>query len=94
MIRPIYSSPPLHGALLVNKILSNPEHFRKWNEEMSDISKRLNSLRKELKEKLIEFKAQGNWNHIVNQNGMYSFTGLNRKYLIFLIRIIVLKFYF
>merc|ERR1712028_295313 len=37
VIRPMYSSPPKHGALLVVKVLGNPERLAKWKVELKAI---------------------------------------------------------
>lgn len=34
IVRPMYSSPPLHGALLVERVLGNADHFQQWKEEL------------------------------------------------------------
>jgi aspartate aminotransferase len=70
----------MHGALLVHRVLSSPDNFKKWCQELSAISRRIIELRKTLKEKLLEMKTPGNWDHIVNQIGMFSYTGLNGKF--------------
>jgi aspartate aminotransferase len=36
-------------------------------------------MRKALKGKLDELQTPGNWDHIINQIGMFSFTGLTEK---------------
>ena len=41
------------------------------------MSGRIISARKMLKEELIALGTPGNWDHITNQIGMFSFTGLN-----------------
>jgi len=83
IIRPMYSSPPMHGALIVAKILSKPEYFQRWKEELSSISNRIIQVRKILRDELESLKTPGNWEHITNQIGMFSYTGLNGKKLIF-----------
>jgi aspartate aminotransferase len=39
---------------------------------------RIIDMRKSLYEHLLRLKTPGNWNHIVDQIGMFSFTGLTR----------------
>ncbi len=39
-------------------------------------------MRAQLKEKLKALGTPGTWEHITEQIGMFSFTGLNRKYLL------------
>lgn len=40
---------------------------------------RILTMRSELRARLEAFKTPGTWNHITEQIGMFSFTGLNRK---------------
>ncbi|KAG9520117.1 hypothetical protein KCU71_g23836, partial [Aureobasidium melanogenum] len=44
-----------------------------------EMSGRIISMRKALKGKLDELQTPGNWDHITNQIGMFSFTGLTEK---------------
>jgi aspartate/tyrosine/aromatic aminotransferase len=80
IIRPMYSSPPMHGALIVTKILSNPEYFQRWKNELNAISNRIITIRKLLRDELESLKTPGTWEHITNQIGMFSYTGLNGKF--------------
>jgi len=75
----MYSNPPMHGALLVHKVLSVPENYKKWSDELAAVSKRIIEVRSLLKKKLLELNTPGNWDHIVNQIGMFSYTGLSGK---------------
>lgn len=40
------------------------------------MSGRISNMRKALYDKLIQYKTPGTWEHIINQIGMFSFTGL------------------
>lgn len=73
----MYSNPPMHGALLVHKVLSVPEYYQRWADELAAVSRRIIDVRSLLKKKLLELKTPGNWDHIVNQIGMFSYTGLS-----------------
>jgi len=74
------SNPPAHGARLVALILNNPDLFEEWKRDISTMAGRIIDMRKELFRLLTdEFKTPGNWNHIVNQIGMFSFTGINQE---------------
>lgn len=79
IIRTIYSNPPIHGARIVSTILSNVELFDEWKNELKIMSDRIKKIRVELYNKLIERKTPGNWNHIINQIGMFSFLGISEK---------------
>lgn len=46
------------------------------------MSGRIIQMRQALKQKLDELKTPGTWEHITSQIGMFSYTGLNRKYTI------------
>lgn len=77
IIRAMYSSPPVHGALIVTTILSDPQLFSEWISEVNVMSDRIKLMRKMLFEKLCENKTPGDWTNIINQIGMFSFTGLS-----------------
>ncbi|KAK9465400.1 pyridoxal phosphate-dependent transferase [Lipomyces arxii] len=70
------SNPPAYGARIVTKILSDPDLFQLWTENLKEMSGRIQEMRKVLYDKLIELGTPGTWTHIVNQIGMFSFTGL------------------
>lgn len=80
IIRPMYSNPPQNGALIAYRILSNPQTYKAWLKEVKMVANRIDDMRKALKQALIDNGCPGNWDHITNQIGMFSFTGLNRKY--------------
>jgi len=79
VIRPMYSSPPKHGAELVMKILGNEERYAKWKEELTAMSSRILEVRDLLRKGLEAKGTPGTWNHITDQIGMFSFTGLSEK---------------
>eukprot|EP01067_Filipodium_phascolosomae_P009279 Filipodium_phascolosomae@DN8235_c0_g1_i1.p1 len=76
VVRPMYSSPPCHGARIVIKILTNPALLDQWKQELKDVSLRILKVRKLLKDGLEAQKTPGEWKHITDQIGMFSFTGL------------------
>ena len=78
VIRPMYSSPPMHGAAIVVTVLSDPQLYSQWKRELADMSARIQRMRTALKSALLDVGCPGNWDHITNQIGMFSFTGLNR----------------
>merc|ERR1711933_299560 len=79
VIRPMYSSPPKHGAEIVMKVLGNEARFAKWKEELTEMSSRILEVRSLLRKGLEEKGTPGAWNHITDQIGMFSFTGLSEK---------------
>jgi aspartate/tyrosine/aromatic aminotransferase len=76
VIRPMYSSPPIHGALLVMKVLGEPEMFAAWKAELAAMAQRILEVRDLLRKGLEAKGTPGTWNHITDQIGMFSFTGL------------------
>ncbi|KAL2643079.1 hypothetical protein R1flu_010666 [Riccia fluitans] len=79
VIRPMYSTPPTHGASIVTLILSSKKWFEEWKEELKAMADRIRSMRHELFNALKERQTPGNWEHILNQIGMFTFTGLSKE---------------
>ncbi|CAD6588007.1 MAG: aspartate transaminase aat1, partial [Tremellales sp. Tagirdzhanova-0007] len=75
VIRPLYSSPPMHGAQLVATILGTPELYEQWLGEVKKMADRIITMRARLYDLLVELKTPGEWGHIKSQIGMFSFTG-------------------
>lgn len=71
------SNPPAYGAKVVATILSNPDLRIQWEEDLITMSSRIQKMRKELRLRLEALETPGTWEHITNQTGMFSFTGLN-----------------
>ena len=79
IVRTAYSNPPKHGALIVDTIYRNPELYKEYLSELKSISGRIIETRKQLRDELEKLKVAGDWSHITNQIGMFSYTGLSRK---------------
>merc|ERR1719191_230752 len=75
----MYSSPPVYGALIVAKVLSSPRLFQAWCDELKEMSSRINEVRDLLRRGLEKKGTPGKWNHITDQIGMFSFTGLKKE---------------
>ena len=66
------SNPPSHGARLVALILQDPQLFSEWKQDISTMATRIIDMRHELHRLLTqELKTPGNWDHILNQIGMF-----------------------
>jgi len=76
VVRAMYSNPPMHGALIMAKILGDAELKRTWLGELRSVSQRIIDMRRALYEGLVKLGIQGDWTHITNQIGMFSYTGL------------------
>ncbi|GAB7348196.1 hypothetical protein MBLNU459_g6200t1 [Dothideomycetes sp. NU459] len=73
------SNPPAYGARIASLILNEKTLFAEWEANLREMSGRIISMRKALKEKLDQMGTPGTWNHITDQIGMFSFTGLTEK---------------
>ncbi|KAI0837819.1 pyridoxal phosphate-dependent transferase [Hypoxylon sp. FL0890] len=73
------SNPPLYGARIASIVLNDPQLFAEWEENLRTMSGRIISMRKALRAKLEELGTPGTWNHITDQIGMFSFTGLTEQ---------------
>jgi len=76
VIRPMYSSPPKHGGELVMKIVGDKARFEAWKTELTGMADRILEVRSLLRGGLEKKGTPGTWNHITDQIGMFSFTGL------------------
>jgi len=79
VVRPMYSSPPVHGALLVQRILGDQASLEAWKTELKEMADRILEVRSLLRKGLEEKGTPGAWNHITDQIGMFSYTGLTEK---------------
>lgn len=84
VIRPMYSSPPAHGARIVAGVLGDPANYRAWQEELAAMARRIGDMRTALKAALDANGAPGDWTRIVKQRGMFSYTGLSAAHVAYL----------
>ncbi|KAK3697943.1 Aspartate aminotransferase, cytoplasmic [Vermiconidia calcicola] len=73
------SNPPAYGARIASMVLNDEKLFAQWEEDLRTMSGRIMEMRKALRSKLEEMGTPGTWNHITDQIGMFSFTGLNEE---------------
>jgi len=76
IIRVNYSSPPSHGARIASAILNDLSLRQQWLDELIAVTDRITKMRKLLRSTLEKIGARGTWNHVTDQIGMFSFTGL------------------
>ncbi|AES89802.1 putative aspartate transaminase [Medicago truncatula] len=74
--RPMYSNPPLHGALVVSTVLSDPDLKKLWLKEVKVMADRIIGMRTTLRENLENLGSPLPWNHITNQIGMFCYSGM------------------
>ena len=73
-----YSNPPKYGAFVASTILASPMLRNEWLRELEGMSMRIKDMRKELKEGLEKCGSTHNWDHLVQQIGMFAYTGLSK----------------
>lgn len=70
------SNPPAYGARIAALVLNDEKLFAEWEANLRTMSGRIIDMRKALRSKLEAMGTPGTWNHITDQIGMFSFTGL------------------
>jgi aspartate aminotransferase len=70
------SNPPAFGARIVTMILQDPVLYAEWLDNLRTMSDRIIAMRQALYDELTKLETPGQWEHIINQIGMFSFTGL------------------
>ncbi|EPF73632.1 amino acid aminotransferase [Acinetobacter rudis] len=93
-IRRIYSNPPSTGALLVSDVLNQDELYQDWTQELSAMRERIKDMRQRLHDQLKQAMPDRDFSYLINQQGMFSYTGLSPEqvdtlrtdYAIYLIR--------
>ena len=78
-IRANYSNPPSHGAAVVATILGNDTLRAMWEQELTDMRQRIHRMRQLFVNTLQEKGAQQDFSFIIQQNGMFSFSGLTKE---------------
>ncbi|MDF2154320.1 amino acid aminotransferase [Vibrio sp. CAU 1672] len=78
IIRSIYSNPPAHGSAVVTHILGNAELRAEWEAEVAEMRDRIQEMRELFVATLKEQGVAADFSFIERQNGMFSFSGLNK----------------
>ncbi|KKZ64852.1 aspartate aminotransferase [[Emmonsia] crescens] len=71
-----FSTPPSYGSRVASVILSDPANIAEWKQDLAIMSSRIKAMRHALYDELRRLGTPGNWEHIINQIGMFSYTGL------------------
>ncbi|XP_033633419.1 aspartate aminotransferase, cytoplasmic-like [Asterias rubens] len=83
-VRVMWSNPPNHGARIVSTVLNNPTLYAQWKDHIKTMATRIFEMRQALYQRLQTLGTPGTWNHIVDQIGMFSYTGLGPNQVDFL----------
>lgn len=65
-------APPDFGSKIIETVLSDDILQRQWRQEVRDMANELKRRRIALREELEKLETPGNWQHITDQNGMFS----------------------
>ncbi|ELP5899757.1 aspartate/tyrosine/aromatic aminotransferase [Vibrio vulnificus] len=78
IIRSIYSNPPAHGSAVVTHILNDAALRAEWEAEVAEMRDRIQEMRELFVATLKEEGVAADFSFIERQNGMFSFSGLNK----------------
>jgi aromatic-amino-acid transaminase len=78
VIRTNYSNPPTHGGQVVATALSNPELRQLWEDELAGMRVRIREMRQAFVEKLKAKAPDHNFDFVIKQRGMFSYSGLTK----------------
>jgi aromatic-amino-acid transaminase len=78
VVRANYSSPPTHGARMVAQVLGTPALRAIWEMELGGMRERIRSMRESLVAKLRERLPRANFHYVLEQRGMFSYSGLTK----------------
>ncbi|KAK4784313.1 hypothetical protein SAY86_018681 [Trapa natans] len=77
LARPMYSNPPVHGALIVSTILGDPDLKKLWLKEVKGMADRIIGMRTALRANVEKLGSTSSWRHITDQQiGMFCYSGL------------------
>jgi aspartate aminotransferase len=76
-IRANYSSPPSHGAEIVETILSDSDLREQWEMDLEGMRGRIRDNRSALVDALVAAGLPGDWQPIRDQRGMFALLGLS-----------------
>jgi len=76
VVRTNYSNPPTHGAAVVAAVLNSPELRALWEEELAGMRDRIRLMRAQLVDKLKAAGVAANFDFVLAQRGMFSYSGL------------------
>lgn len=79
VIRTNYSNPPTHGAQAAAMVLATPELRALWESELGQMRDRIKVMRRELVAKVRAIRADFDLSFVVQQRGMFSYSGLSKE---------------
>ena len=77
-VRRVYSSAPSYGAKLVSEVLNDSALKAEWLTEVETMRHRIADIRTVLVETLKGTLPEKNFDHLLHQRGMFSYTGFSQ----------------
>ncbi|PGG96441.1 hypothetical protein AJ79_09593 [Helicocarpus griseus UAMH5409] len=74
-----FSTPPSYGARVAAAVICDPAYISEWKQDLAVMSGRIKAMRHALYDELRRLRTPGTWEHIINQIGMFSYTGLTKE---------------
>jgi aromatic-amino-acid transaminase len=78
VVRTNYSNPPIHGSQVVATVLATPELRKMWEEELAGMRVRIREMRQALVQKLKDKVPSQDFDFVIKQRGMFSYSGLTK----------------
>jgi aromatic-amino-acid transaminase len=78
-VRKNYSSPPTHGGQIVARVLQTPPLFAQWAAELEAMRSRIRAMRATLHAVLGSKLPGRDFDYVLSQRGMFSYTGLSAE---------------
>jgi aromatic-amino-acid transaminase len=80
VIRTNYSNPSTHGGQTVATVLTTPELRKQWEQELGQMRDRIKTMRRALVDKIRAQRADFDFSYVVDQRGMFSYSGLTKEH--------------
>jgi aspartate/tyrosine/aromatic aminotransferase len=77
-VRSNYSNPPAHGGKVVELVLGDPELHALWQREVNEMRDRIRGMRRLFVETLKTCGVERNFDFLMEQHGMFSFSGIGK----------------
>jgi aromatic-amino-acid transaminase len=79
VVRTNYSNPPTHGGQIVATVLADAQLRSLWDRELGAMRERIKAMRKQLVHSLKALAPGVDFDFILKQRGMFSYSGLTKE---------------
>jgi aromatic-amino-acid transaminase len=76
-VRRNYSSPGIHAAGIVSRVLTEPKLRQAWEGDVAAMRERILAMRRSLHEVISAMRPGRDFSYFLSQRGMFSYTGLS-----------------